>query len=214
MFGWFGSKKGRLSKTSEVYQTRAAADLALLRAASSSPSPTLVASFFPASLKRIEALFLKSQAKLPRVSRPWPEADHSPKLALLDLRGVSLDTGFSSWVLRAGASFQILCIEHFPGLREEQALLGMLEEISVPRAHGVRFFVGMDDPMMQVFGAEKTVSLMNQLGLGVDEKISHPMVDQAIVNAQKKIQARIPNPGLAESDAEWFKLNAPEAGRP
>src|SRR5690606_27452194 len=98
-------------------------------------------------------------------------------------------------------------IEHYPLPRVEKAALDVLDDASKTAQHRVRFFVGLDEPLMRVFGSERIVALCGQLGLNPDESLRHPMIDRAIENAQKRLQARAPNAVPTRSAEEWFALN-------
>ena len=71
----------------------------------------------------------------------------------------------------------------------------------------------LDDPLMQMFGGEKTKALMQKLGMTDGEPIASPMVSRSVVKAQAKIAERVgPTPQPAESQAAWIERNLTAAG--
>jgi len=54
----------------------------------------------------------------------------------------------------------------------------------------ITFYMGMDEPLMQVFGTERIVSLMERMGMQEEEEIAHQMVDKSIERAQKKLEEK------------------------
>ena len=51
-----------------------------------------------------------------------------------------------------------------------------------------RFYISMEDELMRLFGSEKTMKVVDALGLEEDEPIEHGMLTKAIENAQKKVE--------------------------
>ena len=51
-----------------------------------------------------------------------------------------------------------------------------------------RFFISMEDTLMRLFGSEKTMKLVDAMGLQEDDPIEHGMLSKAIENAQKKVE--------------------------
>ena len=50
-----------------------------------------------------------------------------------------------------------------------------------------RFYIGLDDELMRLFGGERVMNLMEKMGMD-DEAIEHSMLTKAIENAQKKVE--------------------------
>lgn len=101
----------------------------------------------------------------------------------------------------------ILVVERHPLPDENRALLIRLTEL----APGVvpTFFSAIDDPLMQTFGGERIVALLDALGLEPDEPIEHRMVSEAMANARRKLADRLGTgpPVRARSMEEWFTRN-------
>ena len=51
-----------------------------------------------------------------------------------------------------------------------------------------RFYISLEDDLMRRFGSEKTVAVIDKLGLEDDDPIEHGMLGKAIENAQKKVE--------------------------
>ena len=51
-----------------------------------------------------------------------------------------------------------------------------------------RFFVGLDDDLMRIFGGEQISRLMTAFNFPVDQALTHPMVSKAIEQAQVKVE--------------------------
>ena len=49
-----------------------------------------------------------------------------------------------------------------------------------------RFFISLEDDLMRLFGSEKTIKLIDAMGLDEDEPIEHKMLTKAIEGAQEK----------------------------
>jgi len=211
VFGLWKRRPQRVRSEDRIYSRRARADRALLDEATDGAAPTLVASFFPASLRRVEqALVERGVPTSTLTARARPPLPLPPDAGpwLLDANHLTLDVGLPTWLERADVALRILFVEHFPLARAEAAALGVIAEIGATHPHQVRFFVGLDDPMMMAFGGERIIALMERLGMAPDEVISHPMVSQAVVTAQRRLERRLTATQPADSDAEWFRLNA------
>jgi preprotein translocase subunit SecA len=53
-----------------------------------------------------------------------------------------------------------------------------------------KFFLGLQDDLMRIFGSEKLDSMLQRLGLQEGEAIAHPWVNKALEKAQQKVEAR------------------------
>ncbi|WP_313526842.1 preprotein translocase subunit SecA [Anaerotignum sp.] len=51
-----------------------------------------------------------------------------------------------------------------------------------------RFYISLEDDLMRLFGAEKTMKLVDAMGMSEDEPIEAGMLTKAIENAQKKVE--------------------------
>ncbi|MEE4243822.1 MAG: preprotein translocase subunit SecA, partial [Kangiellaceae bacterium] len=53
-----------------------------------------------------------------------------------------------------------------------------------------RFYLSLDDDLMRIFAPERMVNMLRRLGWEESEAIEHKMVNRAIENAQRKVEAR------------------------
>ncbi|MDR2940369.1 MAG: preprotein translocase subunit SecA [Clostridiales bacterium] len=51
-----------------------------------------------------------------------------------------------------------------------------------------RFYISLEDDLMRIFGSERTIKIVEALGLQEDDPIEHRMLTKAIENAQKKVE--------------------------
>jgi preprotein translocase subunit SecA len=55
-------------------------------------------------------------------------------------------------------------------------------------AGATRFFVGLDDDLMRMFGSDRIVKVMEKLGVPEDTPIEHPLISKSIERAQSKVE--------------------------
>ena len=53
-----------------------------------------------------------------------------------------------------------------------------------------RFYIGLDDELMRLFGSERIQGIVEKIGLEEDMPIEHKMLTKSIENAQKKVEGR------------------------
>ena len=53
-----------------------------------------------------------------------------------------------------------------------------------------RFYIGLDDDLMKIFGGDMITSLYNTLGADEDMPIQHKFLSKAVENAQKKVEGK------------------------
>ena len=53
-----------------------------------------------------------------------------------------------------------------------------------------RFYLALDDALMRIFASDRMAAMMRKLGMEKGESIEHPLVNRAIENAQRKVEAR------------------------
>jgi len=52
-----------------------------------------------------------------------------------------------------------------------------------------KFYLSLEDDLMRLFGSEKIARIMDRMGLQEGEVIEHPLVNRAVENSQKKVEA-------------------------
>jgi hypothetical protein len=66
-------------------------------------------------------------------------------------------------------------------------------------------YIGMDEGLMKLFGSERTIKLMEKMGMQQDEVISHSLVTGSIRKAQSKLDQKNPHPrDVRESLDKWI----------
>ncbi|MEP2669352.1 MAG: hypothetical protein ABJH04_10180 [Cyclobacteriaceae bacterium] len=95
----------------------------------------------------------------------------------------------------------LIFVEHYPLAEVEQALFLKLNLNKVP------VLSSLDEPLFSMFGGEKTIQLMQKLGMKEDEIVSHPMITKSIRSAQQKIAKKVAVEIKAPSQKDWLKKN-------
>lgn len=90
-------------------------------------------------------------------------------------------------VIEAGGLF-ILGTERHESRRIDNQLRGRSGRQGDPGAS--EFYLSLEDDLMRLFGSERIQNVMERLGLPEGESIQHKMINRAIENAQKKVEAR------------------------
>jgi preprotein translocase subunit SecA len=90
-------------------------------------------------------------------------------------------------MVRAAGGLHILGTERHESRRIDNQLRGRSGRQGDPGSS--RFYLGLDDELMRLFGSERLSALMGRLGMEEGEDIQHPWVNRAIANAQRKVEA-------------------------
>ena len=97
--------------------------------------------------------------------------------------------------------------EHHPSfLQEKEIKTHLLEKLGI---NEVIFYTSFEDKLMQLFGSERILHLMERMGFKDDEVIQHSLVNSSLEKAQQKIDEKISlnnNTGLRK---DWFEINMP-----
>lgn len=99
---------------------------------------------------------------------------------------------------------QFLFAGHYPLPAKENKIIEKLS--SYPSAE-ITFCSSIDGPSFEPFGADRIMSVLDQLGLKEDECIEHRMVSKAMANAREKIEGMVKHEVTAKSEGEWFLKN-------
>jgi preprotein translocase subunit SecA len=81
---------------------------------------------------------------------------------------------------------QIIGTERHESRRIDRQLRGRSGRQGDPGAS--RFFICLEDDLMRLFGSERISAVMDRLGVGEGEVITHPFITKAIGNAQKRVE--------------------------
>ncbi len=107
---------------------------------------------------------------------------------------------------RAGTNtIEIVVAEHHPFQSRDQQIVDAAANLSCRAQLG--FYFSLDDPVMEYFGAETVKALFVRLGIEKSECISHQFINNAVRNAQEKIERKVGRDVPTYSAADWFKYN-------
>ncbi len=95
----------------------------------------------------------------------------------------------------------IIFIEHHPMKIKEEMVF---KQLSLSEAI---VLIALDEPLLIIFGGEKLIKIMQDLGMKEDEIIEHKMVSQSIANAQEKIEKKLEIEQSMRSQSEWIEKN-------
>lgn len=98
----------------------------------------------------------------------------------------------------------IVFAEHHPLLRKEAELFKVLNLPEIP------VLSSLDEPLFMRFGGERTLEIVQKLGMQENEVIGHRMITKAIQNAQQKIEKQVNVEREATSQQEWLNINLPK----
>ena len=87
----------------------------------------------------------------------------------------------------AAGGMHILGTERHESRRIDNQLRGRAGRQGEPGSS--RFYLSLEDDLLRIFGAERITGLMERLGMEEDVPIEHSMVNRAIENAQRKVEA-------------------------
>ncbi len=90
-------------------------------------------------------------------------------------------------VIKAGG-LCILGTERHESRRIDNQLRGRAGRQGDPGAS--RFYIGLDDDLMRLFGSEKVQGILGRLGMDDETPIEHRMLTKSIENAQKKVEGK------------------------
>lgn len=95
----------------------------------------------------------------------------------------------------------IVFAEHYPLKSKEEELYKKLN-VKLPV-----IFSSLGEPLFKIFGADKIVEMMKQLGMKEEEVIEHKMISKAIRKTQEKIEDKVLIDQPAQSQQEWLERN-------
>lgn len=193
MFSFFKkTKHNRLDDC--VYMSRQIADAALAQKykdITAEGGKAFVFYFFPESAMRLRHFFPEAETVLCDVKRLGNELNNFK---------------FREQVKQMKPPL-LLFAEHHPHFNMEEKVIAQIEELCTEEKAGIQFYMGLDEPLMQRFDADKIIGLMQKMGMKESDVIVSSMVTKSIIRAQQKIAANAGNAVMAASQEEWMKLN-------
>ena len=90
--------------------------------------------------------------------------------------------------VRAAGGLAIIGTERHESRRIDNQLRGRSGRQGDPGSS--RFYIGLDDELMRLFGSERIQGVVEKIGLEEDMPVEHRMLTKSIENAQKKVEGR------------------------
>lgn len=174
----------------------------------------------------LKALFKSVEPEIKVIDKVWLSADAKFK-ACAAMAAANLNCVFICWFPEtlttlkgflneqnllpanqaSSASLQdrmIVFAEHHPLLRKETELFKLLTLKEAP------VLSSLDEPLFMRFGGERTIEVVQKLGMKEDEVIGSSFITRAVRNAQQKIDQQVKVEREASSQQEWFNINLPK----
>jgi hypothetical protein len=109
----------------------------------------------------------------------------------------------NTWSAKTKVTF--LFAGHYPLPSKEQPIIQKLNT-SFPKSE-IIFCSSLDNPSFKIFGSDRIVDLLDNLGMKEDEAIEHAMVTKAMANARTKVESSVRHETKSDSEEEWFAKN-------
>ncbi len=114
------------------------------------------------------------------------QAGHSGMVTIAtNMAGRGTDIKLTPEVKAAGG-LAIIGTERHESRRVDRQLRGRAGRQGDPGSS--QFFVSLEDPLMRMFGSDRTAAIMDRMGLKEGEMIQHSMITKSIERAQKKVE--------------------------
>ncbi len=97
--------------------------------------------------------------------------------------------------------------ERHPLREEDERISGFLANL--PCKSTMKFFVSLDDPLVQLFAGPSMKRLLQALDMDPSESIENDIVARRIGQAQRKIEQAAVSNNRTESMKAWFDTNMP-----
>ncbi len=93
----------------------------------------------------------------------------------------------------------LIFVEHHPLQAEEHRIADKFakKELTV--------LSSLTEPIFQLFGADRIINLMKQMGMNEDEMLEHDMISNSMMKAQEKIASKSTINASAKSQGEWLR---------
>lgn len=188
MFGLFKSKSAKKKIDYLVYRTEVAKYKMMvddIRQKFTTTKDVIVVCFFKDTFQQLEQLFDVSKIK---------QGDHGTRFTLL----MHEEGGWKTF----GQDYEMILGDLHP-------MASVMQEVaeSYNGSKPLTCYLSLDNAFFNLFGGERLVAVLDNLGLGEYEHIFHAMVDKSIESAQKKIEAKVDFQKSANSIDEWMKIN-------
>lgn len=165
------------------------------RAVRAATGPVLLVAHFPDVLRDLRQIADRHGAG--ELVRAVPRRDLSPEAA----RAAPLDES---------ALMEMLVAERHPHPATDRRVMEFAAHL--PCRVRITHHLSLEDPLFELFGAERIRNVMRSLGHEEAEVISHALVTRSVRRAQERVgrEARGPGHEPAESAGEWLASNLPD----
>ena len=100
---------------------------------------------------------------------------------------------------------QVISMEVHPIYSINRKLIDFFKDTTVEK---VVFYLGLDEPLIKLFGADRIIELLKRMGTNDDEPRSHTMIDKSIERAQQKLENhQFDHVDITSSQEDWMEAN-------
>ena len=103
-----------------------------------------------------------------------------------NMAGRGVDIKLGEGVVEKGG-LHIIGTERHESRRVDNQLRGRAGRQGDPGSS--RFFLSLEDDLLRIFGSDRISPVMEKLGMEEGDPIEHPLINKAVENAQKKVEA-------------------------
>ncbi|MBP2687624.1 MAG: secA [Deltaproteobacteria bacterium] len=103
-----------------------------------------------------------------------------------NMAGRGVDIKLGEGVVQKGG-LHIIGTERHESRRVDNQLRGRAGRQGDPGSS--RFYLSLEDDLLRIFGSDRISPIMEKLGMEEGEPIEHPLINRAVENAQKKVEA-------------------------
>jgi preprotein translocase subunit SecA len=115
------------------------------------------------------------------------EAGQAGKVTIAtNMAGRGVDIKLGEGVVEKGG-LHIIGTERHESRRVDNQLRGRAGRQGDPGSS--RFYLSLEDDLLRIFGSDRISPIMEKLGMEEGEPIEHPLINKAVENAQKKVEA-------------------------
>jgi preprotein translocase subunit SecA len=209
MFSLFKKSPPSIPYIDKVWKTEEAATKGMLMMAMmklQQSKPCMIMAFFESELSQLARVLDQHQLKYMVIDSSVGLSPVEPVIYLSHTHPVNSVTTLTDWLAKNVKSFvgEVYFPGHYPLHNPEYKVLEKLTSLGYS---SFKFCLSFDDPLLEVFGSQNILPLLEKLGLDDNESIEHSMVTQAIKRAREKVGEKVSNEIQAKSPKEWFTLN-------
>src|SRR5512135_2119614 len=115
------------------------------------------------------------------------EAGHPGRVTIAtNMAGRGVDIKLGEGVVEKGG-LHIIGTERHESRRVDNQLRGRAGRQGDPGSS--RFYLSLEDDLLRIFGSDRIAPIMSKLGMEEGEPIEHNLINRAVENAQKKVEA-------------------------